>query len=148
MPDSTLFTDISRDVLQRGLAVRFTATGESMKPFIKNGETITVLPVDCAGVKKGDILVYALGNTVTVHCVAKVLKCVSRSPVFILRGDLMSSDDEYVQCEQVLGRVQSVERKGRAVTLNSWYARCVRFTYALAYKLKTLGHTVRVDNFS
>ncbi len=161
-----LFIDVSTELLHRGQSVRFRAPGLSMHPTIKEGETITVVPISSLDIKRGDILLYIVGRKVIAHRVVSIKKEKSdskshsstnfriqstshspaRSPtrpstlsprhLFILRGDASAICDDPVQAHQVLGKVVSVERSGRSIDLYSRKARMLRISYVWASCLK------------
>jgi hypothetical protein len=54
------FAELTTDLLRQGCAVRFTATGGSMAPTVRDGETVRCEPVDPARVRPGDIVLYRL----------------------------------------------------------------------------------------
>ncbi len=67
-----LFIDVSKELLRRGQCVRFRAPGLSMYPMIKEGETITVVPIRSFEIKRGDILLYLVGKKVIAHRVVRI----------------------------------------------------------------------------
>ncbi len=67
-----LFIDVSTELLRRGQCVRFQAPGQSMHPTIKEGETITVVPVASFDIKRGDILLYLAGTKAIAHRVVSI----------------------------------------------------------------------------
>ena len=54
--DSARFEAISRELLKRGLSVRFQARGASMSPCIRDGEIVYVTGVIVSKLRKGDIV--------------------------------------------------------------------------------------------
>ncbi len=69
-----LFIDMSTELLRCGQSVRFRAPGLSMHPAIKEGETITVVPISSFDIKRGDILLYIVGKKVIAHRVVSIKK--------------------------------------------------------------------------
>lgn len=67
-----LFIDMSTELLRQGQSVRFRAPGLSMHPAIKEGETITVVPISSFDIKRGDILLYLAGKKVIAHRVVRI----------------------------------------------------------------------------
>ncbi|NGX54254.1 MAG: hypothetical protein K1000chlam4_00979 [Chlamydiae bacterium] len=67
-----LFIEVSTELLRRGQSVRFRAPGLSMHPAIKEGETITVVPISSFDIKRGDILLYLIGKKVIAHRVVSI----------------------------------------------------------------------------
>jgi len=117
-----------------------------MYPTIKEGETITVVPVAPFDIKRGDILLYIVGRKVIAHRLVRINREKSDSTtqsstlnpkqLFILRGDASASYDELVEAHQVLGKVVSVEKGGRSIDLYSKRAKMLRIAYAWASRLK------------
>lgn len=139
-----IFIDVSTELLRRGQSVRFRAPGLSMHPAIKEGETITVVPISPFNIKRGDILLYLAGRKVIAHRLVGIEKkkgdssnqsstqYPAQSPtqsskyrprLFLLRGDASAICDEPVEAQQILGKVVSVERDGRSINLCSIKAR-------------------------
>jgi len=75
-----LFIDVSTELLRRGQSVRFRAPGLSMHPAIKEGETITVVPISSFDIKRGDILLYIVGRKVIAHRVVSIKSEKNDSP--------------------------------------------------------------------
>jgi signal peptidase I len=88
-----------------------------MHPTIRDGERVTIEPVRAEMVRRGDILLYSRRERVIAHRVVNVRKASGANVVFTLRGDSLSACDAPVRAEQVLGRVVTVERKGREINL-------------------------------
>ncbi|HST21878.1 MAG TPA: signal peptidase I [Blastocatellia bacterium] len=130
-----IFLEASHELLRLGYAVRFRAGGQSMHPTIKDGEMITVEPVTPGDVKRGDILLYEFKKSVIAHRVMRVERKAAQLR-FILRGDSSQTCDAPVEASEILGRVISVERKGRAVSLVSKRAKLLRITRVRASRYK------------
>ncbi len=58
--------------------------------------------------------------------------------LFILRGDASLTCDEPVEAQQILGKVVSVEKRGRSIDLYSRKAKMFRLAYTCASRLKRL----------
>ncbi len=130
------FVQVSTDLLRRGTPVSFTATGLSMRPFINDGEIITVAPVKIRSIRTGDILLYRDNKTVIAHIVVSINKNRTPEPLFILRGDLGTSADEEVTAEQILGKVVGITRDGKTIRCNRFRARITRQLILRAFLLK------------
>lgn len=132
-PNATtgLFAEMVCDVLGIGCCVRFRAQGWSMTPTIKEAEKITVKPATPSEVRVGDIVLYRKGGKLTAH---RVMTTDSRR--FIVRGDALRNSDPPVEAAQILGKVVSVERRGRHVSLTSLTARISHRTRARLSKFK------------
>ncbi len=80
-----------------------------MGPTIRDGDIVTVAPVDLRTVRRGDVILYASERGITAHRVVEFRKGLS---TFITQGDAPGSSREDVGTTAVLGRVESVERGG------------------------------------
>ncbi|MCP4716653.1 MAG: hypothetical protein GY868_16150 [Deltaproteobacteria bacterium] len=136
------FVQVSTDLLRRGTAVSFTATGLSMRPFINDGEIITVAPVEIRNIHVGDILLYRDNKTVIAHIVISIIKNRTPGPLFILRGDLGTSADEEVTAEQILGKVVGIMRGEKTIRCNHFGARLARhlFIQVFTFKKRLTGY--------
>jgi len=159
-----LFIDVSTELLRQGQSVRFRAPGLSMHPTIKEGETITVAPVALFNIKRGDILLYIVGRKIIAHRVVRIKreksnsishslanfaiqstpdssthsKALNPQLVFILCGDASLTCDDPVETQQILGKVVSVEKRGRSIDLYCRRAKMFHFVHARAFRLKRL----------
>ena len=131
-----MFQRLSTDLLQSGYGVRFRPGGFSMYPTIRDGEAVTVEPIHAHEVRRGDILLYRTMRGVIAHRVVSIAEDANAGRVFTLRGDSLAACDAPVNTEQVLGRVVSVERKGRTLNLGGRRARIRSAVYLRAMRLR------------
>lgn len=111
MAETALFSPLCSDLLRSGQAVRFRAPGGSMHPTIRDGENITVRPLDPALVRRGDVVLYGGRRGLTAHRVVRLVGERRQPDYFVLRGDNGAGYDEVVDPSRLLGRVSSVERR-------------------------------------
>ena len=137
---SSMFFEVAVSLLESGQGVRFQAPGRSMKPTIREDETIVVEPIKPLEVCKGDIILYNNKTGVIAHRVVRILRKDNSSPPdsFILRGDASITDDKPVAAGQILGKVVSVERDGRTIDLYSRRVKTIRFIRLSASRLKRI----------
>ncbi len=122
MRNTGALLNVSATLLGQGYNVRFSAPGTSMGPTIRDGETITVAPTVPSEIRRGDIVAYRRGYHVVAHRVVRVERH-NESPMFLMRGDAATSSDPPVTREQILGKVVSVERRGRQRKVSSYPAK-------------------------
>ncbi len=106
--------ELMRAVLARGLPFRFCARGWSMAPFIRDGDVITVSPLQQAP-GFGEVVAFVRPGTesLVVHRVV-----ARHGAASLVQGDAESEDADWpVLQESLLGRVTRVERNGRKVWL-------------------------------
>ena len=101
-------------VLSRGIPFRFTASGQSMTPFICNNDLIT-----CESppfhLYIGDVVAFIHpdhGNLI-VHRVVKLEK----TQRYLIRGDNAFEPDGNIEHANILARIICVERNGRRVKI-------------------------------
>ncbi len=113
----SLFTEMTAELLRRGQSVRFSASGRSMCPTIREGEVITVSPVAPSEVGLADIILYRSGARVIAHRVVARQRGVEGMTAFLVRGDASENCDDPVAPTQILGKVVLVERAGRRIAV-------------------------------
>lgn len=107
-------TELLRAVLAAGRPLRFRAGGLSMSPFIKDGDVLTVRPLEGKAPRTGDVVAFihpATGRA-AVHRIVR-----ENAGLFSLKGDNAPLADGAVPLERILGTVCRVERGGRDVRL-------------------------------
>ena len=133
------FVSVSLDLLERGHEVRLRAPGWSMHPTIRDGASITVVPVSPADVRRGDIIFYRCNGNVFVHRVVTVNEQEDNGLLFTVRGDALGAPDESVESHQILGKVVSVGQSGNSIDPYSWRAKIYQRVRIFASRLKRLA---------
>jgi hypothetical protein len=107
-----------------------------MYPSIRDGELITVGPVDGDAIVRGDVLLCRNGNRVLAH---RVVAITGRggARVLRLRGDAKLACDAPIAVNHVIGKVESVRRNGRTIALCGPLAR-------LRYRARRAAARVKV----
>ncbi len=124
-------------VLERGLPFRFRAGGWSMSPWIKDGDVISITPLHDSHPATGDVIAFVLPNSthLTVHRIV-----ARRSGAFLIRGDNLPIPDGWIPAAALVGKVTSVERDGKRVSLGLGSE---RFLVALLSRFNLLRLLVR-----
>jgi hypothetical protein len=112
------FDALAQELFARGNCVRFKASGNSMHPFVRDGDVLLVEPASAEKLRVGDIAFCRRPwGSYVVH------RVVNRAgTTLVTRGDNLSYCDEPVPGEQVLGRVVQIESRRRLV-LSGWPGR-------------------------
>lgn len=110
------FYTLSKDILARGTSLRFQARGNSMRPFIKDGDILGIKPIEATEVQVGDVILFRQGGRILVHRVVK--RHVENEVMLIVKGDSHLRPDGPVHPDQLLGKVTSVEREGKKISLD------------------------------
>jgi signal peptidase I len=105
---------LAGEVLAKGVPLRFKATGFSMTPVIKDGDTVTVSPCPFAKLRRGDVaaFIHPTGNCLVVHRIVG-----RRDGAFLIKGDNAKDIDGLIPWSRVLGRVTCIERNGSYAVL-------------------------------
>jgi uncharacterized repeat protein (TIGR01451 family) len=112
-PDSPAFESFARELLNRGLSVRFEARGASMSPVIRNQEIVIVTPVIVSKLRKGAIVLTKGRSGFLVH---RLVVTDHDKNLFITRGDCGQQDDPAIRGDQILGVVLAKEvRVGKRI---------------------------------
>jgi hypothetical protein len=106
---------LARDLLARGLPFRYVARGRSMWPAVRDGDHVTVAPLDHSP-RVGDVVFAATGGFGLLH---RVL-WVRRDGAVLLKGDFKAGVDGWVASAAVRGRLSAVERAGRSVPVRRY----------------------------
>lgn len=131
------------DRLAAGSSVRVIARGGSMRPFVRDGDTLTLSP-DVAPVRLGDVVLLRRGAFGALHRVA----AVAPGGWLCVKGDAVARADGWFDRDALAARVVGVERLGHPIRLprrralawswSSGAARCVVHAMRLS-RLATIG---------
>ena len=128
------FGALSAAVLERGDSLRFRACGNSMRPFICDGDVLLVR--SGLETRPGDVVLCRTGDgRLLAHRVARVDR-QSRPRSILLQGDACPWPDGLVPVDNVLGRVVAVERGARRVRLDAGLSRWLGWLWIGAWPLR------------
>ena len=113
VPQSSLLSNLLRDVLHNGSHCRFQTTGYSMSPFIKGGDVITISPL-LSSLGIGDVVafIHPVTSRLAIHRVVG-----RKGDSYLIKGDNTHDTDGLVHKAKILGYITGVERNGRSVSL-------------------------------
>ncbi|MDB4980214.1 MAG: hypothetical protein JWM82_966 [Myxococcales bacterium] len=114
---SQIFSAVVQSLLDEGMSVRFRASGRSMLPALRDGECLIVAPARAADVDIGDVLLCDTRRGPVAHRVSSIERLADGERRFTLRGDASLESDAPIAARQMTGKIVSVERDGRAVSL-------------------------------
>ncbi|RZB30194.1 MAG: hypothetical protein SRB1_02474 [Desulfobacteraceae bacterium Eth-SRB1] len=121
---------ISSNLIEKSASIRFRAKGFSMRPFIQDGDLITVSPLRNSPVKVGDVVLYKTADDrAIVHRVIRKTRIDSKAAFFI-KGDAAFDQPEKVNAKIVLGRVVAIERNGRKRNLDTKFYHIIGLFFA------------------
>lgn len=133
----------------RGCTVRIVARGSSMRPFIRDGDTLTIVPSNGSDIRTGDVAFFERPDgSVAAH---RALKRFERDGKVFLetRGDALSGVIERVEAGNILGKAVQAERGTRTVRLDSGICRGMAALWAacspLSQVLLRIAHRLRIS---
>jgi len=105
---------LMRGVLDKGACFRFRSKGFSMSPFIKDGDVLTIAPVQGSAPGFGDVVVFTHPNTgkLIIHRIIG-----KKAGSYLTKGDNALEGDGLISKAAILGRVTKMERNGRYISL-------------------------------
>ena len=97
-------------VMDKQARCRFQVKGQSMAPFVRDGDIVTVAPVGKRPLRIGDVVAFTSpqAGMFLVHRVVG-----KHGDKLLVKGDNCAGPDGRVAVSAVLGRVTTVERDGR-----------------------------------
>ena len=115
---------LARELLTAGNSVRFRAKGSSMRPFIRAGDLVEIIPVVIADLRRGDVLLFGSGKKgqLMLHRLVQIRRKGDQATL-ILQGDANRYPDGAILPEQVIGRAVAVKRKTKQWHLDGRTAR-------------------------
>lgn len=100
------------DILNIGLNIRIQVTGNSMKPFIKDGDILYIKKVNLQDLSIGDLIFFKdLYGQLIIHRIVKKFKDSSGKVKLQTKGDSLISYDDVIDSYSVMGKVYMVERR-------------------------------------
>jgi signal peptidase I len=112
------FRFLAGEILATGHRMRFQASGGSMRPFIRDGDILEVAPFPVKPIIKcGDVLLIdTTANKLLAHRVVKI-KYHQGIASYLIKSDKAISPDGWFQSENILGRVDVIERGSQRILL-------------------------------
>ena len=106
---NTIVAELMGEVLARGRPFRLMAKGSSMSPFIRDSDVITVAPIT-KKIHLGEVISFInpLTSRLMVHRVVRI----SRKG-YLTQGDNSPRTDGLISRSDILGRVVSIEHRGK-----------------------------------
>lgn len=142
--DGPAFATLAESLLRSGTSLRFRAAGGSMRPWVRDGDVLTVVPVrGDEQRRRGEILLCRVpGGGVVAH---RFLgwRQTADGPRARLRGDASCAPPDLIAPPAVLGRVTIRTRGAHVLNLNHpWWRACGRL-HAGHQSLRRLWHDHR-----
>jgi hypothetical protein len=139
MIDQSIQRDINTLIdnsLESGASVRLKINGDSMRPWLCQGDTVVVRRIDIDQLRPGNILVIRTNGDLLTHRLIAV-----NDNVWLTKGDASPAPDKPVSPREILGRVESIERSRTIIDLQQgWVLRASHFLAWLSLKEASAYH--------
>jgi ribosomal protein L24 len=137
LPVGSFFDEV-KTLLDKGNQVRIPVKGRSMRPFLKDGDTVILASKNDRSVRWGDIvLACTTTNRIVLHRVV-----YRKKDTIWLMGDAHSRQKEQTMKIDVLAVAISAHRKGKELKINSFLWRCTVMIWFIVLPLR--GILVRI----
>ena len=105
---------IMRGVFDKGASFRFKGKGFSMSPFIRDGDVLTIAPLQGSSPRFGDVVVFTHPTTgkLIIHRIIG-----RRADAYLTKGDNAPEGDGLISRAAIVGRVTNVKRNLNYVSL-------------------------------
>ena len=122
-----------------------------MHPFIKDKDIIKIKPVDPEKLKAGDVIFYKPKDRgLIAHRLIKKRTEEKDDLLFVTKGDFCPASDPAISSTDILGKVISIERNGKEISMENSMARLKNFLlskaspfsfilYPIGRKVKRIG---------
>jgi signal peptidase len=109
-----LLNELLFSVTQRGALFRFRAHGSSMYPFIRDGDVLTLSPINGKKLSVGEVVAFhhPCGSKLAIHRIIGI-----RGRNYCMKGDNLQITDGIVSRRNILAKVVSLERSGKVRNL-------------------------------
>ncbi len=114
LSDRLQLTDVPEiiDLLLASKKVQFVIKGRSMYPTLRTGDLVDVDPTEKETLETGDIVVFQKERELICHRLVEIHEKVSPHPL-LTQGDATTHPDPPLSQQEILGKVISIERKGK-----------------------------------
>ncbi len=139
---TTDFLRLADEILTRGNKLLFQAPGESMRPFIMNGDILEIEPFRKESLRPGDVIFYhdKDGRAIAHRIVRKITR--DNRLIFLTKGDSNTSGIERVYADQIVGRVNAIERDKKKILINQRLNRYMYIVYSGILPLLTIAKKI------
>ncbi len=128
--------EMAGEVLRMNGKLRLQATGWSMLPAVRPGDTLVVDRIAPDQVGKGDIVLFQRDRRLFAHRVTDASQQIST------QGDSMPQADAPLQNDEVLGRVAFLVRNGRLIVPRRKPSISERIVATLVRRSKTAARVI------
>jgi hypothetical protein len=132
--------EVIKGVMGKGASFRFRASGWSMSPFIRDGDILTLIPME-RGPSIGDVVAFInpMNGKLVVHRLIG-----KNNGLYRFKGDNLNEIDGDVPYEGILGKVSRVERLNKTVRFGLGLERLIISLMSRANVLVGVTHLIYI----
>lgn len=119
MKSEELTHDLRKEAIKSGHSVQTVASGTSMFPYLRKGDILIVEPASMATIKRGDVVVFEVGEKWIAHRVTHI-HSMDGAIQLTTRGDARISSDPAINKTNYIGLVSTIERDFKKISLRSF----------------------------
>ncbi len=109
-----MIEDLIREAIERNGTLKFRLKGTSMRPFLREGDILTVSALRSQKISVGDLVIYHDGMSITCHRVFRTFK-----NNFQLKADAAMTADEFLKKGRLMGKVVELQKGGLILNMNN-----------------------------
>lgn len=131
---------IIQEKIQKGESFSFLASGDSMLPFLRNGQDLVTLSPKPETFKKNDVIFYRRENgQFILHRIVKVLE----SGEMWLCGDNQLYIERKIFPEDVIAILTKIKRDEKVISLTSLSYKCYLFRLEISRNTRLFYHRAK-----
>ena len=134
--------ELFADILQQELDLKIKVTGRSMRPFINDGEVVTLRKVSPESLQCGDIIYFTTDNGAQMmHRIISKTLLAGNKLLLTTKGDALLQKDKPISANQILGKAFYVEKNLPLIgplsfKLDSILCSSLNRIFALVFRIK------------
>lgn len=106
--------ELSQVILQKNRSFSCKVHGNSMIPFIFNGDVITFRKFDISKISVYDVVIFESSKGgLTVHRIVS-----KRNDTFMIRGDSNCQYTQMINADSIIGRLSQIKRRDKIIRIN------------------------------
>lgn len=118
------FFDLVESLAHEQHLIRIKTKGNSMMPTLRPADEVIVAPVTVAELAIGDIVVFRNAHLLVAHRLISIAN-KNEKIIFTAKGDNNKHIDKPFEARQIVGKVISVERAGKVITIKKEYGKAL-----------------------
>ncbi|MBN1996966.1 S24/S26 family peptidase [candidate division KSB1 bacterium] len=128
---------IAKDALLKNGTLQLKVFGNSMSPFIRNGDIVRISSLNNKNPHRGSIIFYRLKNRLYMHRIVKK-SLINNNPVVFTRGDSTFAEIHQVPVDFIIGFVSHLYKNNKLIPVNSFFNRKIALSWYYLLPLRQL----------